>query len=59
VLLLDRDPATWPNAELAIATLRIADLRVLDRDPCEELDGIGARATRYRDELKHDQWRWP
>lgn len=59
VLLLNRDPATWPNAELAIATLRIADLQLLDSDSCEELDGIGARATRYRNELKHDRWRRP
>ena len=59
VLLLDRDPAAWPNAELAIATLPIADVRLLDRDPCEELDGIGARAARYRDELERNRWRRP
>lgn len=59
VLLLDRDPAAWPNSELALAALPIAQLELLDSDSCEELDGIGARAARYRDELKRDRWRRP
>ena len=46
VLLLGRDPAAWPNAELALAALPIAQLALLDHDRCEELDGIGARAAR-------------
>ena len=57
VLLLDRDPAAWPNAELALAALPIAQLALLGRDRCEELDGIGARAARYRNELDRGRWR--
>jgi hypothetical protein len=59
VLLLDGDPAAWPNAALALAALPIAHLELLDCDPCEELDGIGARAARYRAELRRDLWRRP
>ena len=58
VLLLDQDPASWPNAELALQHLSIAkDLELLDSDRCEELDGVGARATRYRDQIKRGCWR--
>ena len=63
VLLLGRDPAAWPNAALALAHLPITpgagEVRLLDEDPCEELDGIGARAARYRAELDRGRWRLP
>ena len=63
VLLLAGDnPAKWPNAALAVAhhpALSGRDVRLLEPDPCEELDGVGARATRYRDELAAGAWRLP
>jgi hypothetical protein len=63
VLLLGCDPAAWPNAALALAHLPItpgADaVRLTDPDPCEELDGIGARAARYRAELERGRWQLP
>jgi hypothetical protein len=63
VLLLDRDPASWPNAELALAHLPITpgadEVRLIDADRCEELDGVGARAARYRAELKRGRWKLP
>ncbi len=63
VLLIGRDPAAWPNAALALAHLPItpgADrVRLVDEDPCEELDGTGARAARYRAELDRGRWRLP
>ena len=63
VLLADGNPAAWPNAALALAHLPIepgADqVRLLDEDRCEELDGIGARATRYRAELACGRWQLP
>ena len=63
VLLLDRDPAAWPNALLALKHLPISpgadEVRLLDADPYEELDGIGARAARYRNELERGRWNRP
>ena len=63
VLLAGRNPAAWPNAALALAHLPIApgadQVRLLDADRCEELDGIGARATRYRAELARGRWQLP
>lgn len=63
VLLLGRDPAAWPNAALALEHLPIApgadQVRLVDADPCEELDGIGARVARYRAELAQGRWRLP
>jgi hypothetical protein len=61
VLLSGDDPAAWPNAELAVRHLPA--LRVdgapslVGRDRVEELDGTGARATRYRAELARGLWR--
>jgi hypothetical protein len=64
VLLAGADPAAWPNAELALRHL--PELRgapdsptLLGRDRLEELDGNGARATRYRAELARGLWRLP
>jgi hypothetical protein len=60
VLLMGRDPAVWPNAALALEHLPIAgddQFRLLDEDQCEELDGTGARAARYRSELDRGRWR--
>jgi hypothetical protein len=61
VLMLGRDPTEWPNAALALAHLPItpgaSEVRLVDEDPCEELDGTGARATRYRAELNRGRWR--
>jgi hypothetical protein len=63
VLLLGGDPAAWPNAELALAALPITpsdhEVELIGPDRCDELDGIGARATRYRDELDRGRWRLP
>ena len=63
VLLGGRDPAAWPNAALALAHLAIApaadEVRLLEPDRFEELDGIGARATRYRAELARGHWQLP
>jgi len=63
VLLLDRDPAAWPNAALALEHLPIspgaAEVTLLDTDSYEELDGIGARAARYRNELERGRWNRP
>jgi hypothetical protein len=63
VLLLGRDPAVWPNAALALEHLSIApgaeEVRLVDVDPCAELDGTGARAARYRAELDQGRWLLP
>jgi hypothetical protein len=58
VLLIGRDPAAWPNAELALETLPIVPRSdLVGPDRCEELDGVGARAARYRNELEQGRWR--
>jgi hypothetical protein len=63
VLLLGHDPAAWPNAALALAHLPIAPgadaVGLTDPDPCQELDGIGARAVRYRAQLARGRWPLP
>ncbi|RKQ92956.1 hypothetical protein C8N24_2813 [Solirubrobacter pauli] len=62
VLLAEGDPSAWPNAELALkhlAALSVHDVRLLEPDRCEELDGVGARATRYRDQLARGTWALP
>ncbi|MEO8691002.1 MAG: hypothetical protein ABI611_22660 [Solirubrobacteraceae bacterium] len=65
VLLAGADPAAWPNAELAlrhVPELRVArgsDPQLVDLDGCAELDGVGARAARYRAELDHGHWQLP
>ena len=62
VLLEGSDPAAWPNAALALARLPAlvaGSVRLLGPDRCEELDGVGARAARYRAELERGRWRLP
>ncbi|MDA0139453.1 hypothetical protein [Solirubrobacter deserti] len=61
VLLAGGDPARWPNAELALQRLPGlgASPRLRESDRCEELDGVGARATRYRAELARGSWQVP
>jgi hypothetical protein len=62
VLLAGADPASWPNAELALnhlPELAADGVRLLEPDRCEELDGVGARATRYRAELARGDWQAP
>lgn len=63
VLLLGDDPAAWPNASLALEHLPIrpgaAESELVDEDPCAELDGIGARAHRYRADLAAGRWQPP
>ena len=59
MLLAGGDPASWPNAELALANLPAVGgqrVRLLEPDSFEELDGIGGRATRYRGELARGAW---
>ncbi len=51
VLLDGGEPALWPNASVAIGSGdALPDLTVPDRH--EALDGVGARAARYRDERR-------
>jgi hypothetical protein len=65
LLLAGGDPAAWPNAELALC--HMAELRAgREREPeltwpdaHGELDGVGARAERYRAELRDGRWRLP
>ena len=65
VLLAGGDPAAWPNAELAVRhhpALRATTAPepvLVDRDRVEELDGVGARARRYREQLAAGAWRLP
>ena len=63
VLLAGGDPAAWPIAALALEHLPITpgadQVRLLDDDPCHELDGTGARAQRYRAELARGRWQLP
>jgi hypothetical protein len=61
VLLTGGNPASWPNAELALTHLPGIDAgpRLLEPDRCDELDGTGARATRYRAELARGVWQAP
>ena len=59
VLLGGGDPAAWPNAELALGQLHhdgTPEPRVVGPNPCAELDGVGARAQRYRHELETGRW---
>jgi hypothetical protein len=59
VLLSGGDPAAWPNAELALEQLqqaRASEPQVVGPNPCVELDGVGARAQRYRHELEAGRW---
>ncbi len=65
VLLAGGNPAGWPNADLAlehVPALRAAhgcDPQLIDRDRYAELDGVGARAQRYRTELTRGDWQLP
>jgi hypothetical protein len=63
VLLDGGNPAAWPNAALALAHLpalqTAPEVRLLEPDRCEELDGLGARANRYRAELARGRWQLP
>jgi len=61
-LLLDgADPAAWPNAALATerGAHRADEPELTGPDPHAELDGLGARATRYRTELAAGRWAVP
>jgi hypothetical protein len=59
LLLAGRNPAAWPNAQLASEWLELDGPRLVEPDPCEELDGFGARATRFRDQLARGDWSLP
>ncbi len=65
VLLAGGNPAGWPNAELALDHIpalraaRASDPQLVDRDGYAELDGVGARAARFRAELTRGHWRLP
>ncbi len=64
VLLAGGNPAGWPNADLAlehIPALRViaGEPQLVDRDRYAELDGVGARAQRYRTELTRGDWQLP
>jgi hypothetical protein len=63
VLLDGGNPAAWPNAALALAhfpALQTAPtVALLEPDRFAELDGLGARATRYRAELARGRWQLP
>jgi hypothetical protein len=63
LLLAGRDPAAWPNAALAIEHApELAGTpapRLLEPDRFAELDGVGARAARYRAELARGRWQLP
>jgi hypothetical protein len=61
LLLAGADPADWPNAALAGQTLarrapRAPGPEALGPDPHVELDGVGARAARYRAEQRAGRW---
>jgi len=57
------DPAAWPNAALAAPAIRpgtrLAEPELIDPDSHAELDGVGARAERYRGELAGGRWALP
>ncbi|MDA0166284.1 hypothetical protein OM076_38825 [Solirubrobacter ginsenosidimutans] len=61
LLVAGANPGDWPNAELALAhhpALRdTAQPRLIEPEHCEELDGLAARAIRYRAELAAGRWR--
>jgi hypothetical protein len=58
VLAAGGDPVAWPNAELArhwltAPRLGVEEPQLVGRDTFAALDGIGARAERYRAELEN------
>jgi hypothetical protein len=63
LLIAGRNPSVWPNAWLAIEhapeLAGLSQPRLLEPDRFAELDGLGARAARYRDELKRGRWPLP
>jgi hypothetical protein len=68
VLAAGADPAAWPHAELARRWLpalrdRTNEPELVGRDTFAALDGVRARADRYRAELAHGRWAlapdWP
>jgi hypothetical protein len=63
LLLSGGDPASWPNADLALDHLPqlsvMSATRIVGPTECSELDGVGARAARYRRELETGRWTLP
>jgi hypothetical protein len=64
LLLAGADPAAWPNAALATRALELgghhtAEPELIGPDVYAELDGVGARAARYRSELANGRWALP
>jgi hypothetical protein len=64
LLLAGTDPAAWPNAALALGAPELADRgaaqpELTGADRYAELDGVGARAARYRAEVAHGRWAPP
>jgi hypothetical protein len=64
LLLAGADPAAWPNAVLATGALerhaRVGPRpELIGPDAHAELDGMGARAARYRAELANGRWALP
>jgi hypothetical protein len=61
LLLAGADPARWPNGALAARApglhgRRTEALVITGPDAHAELDGVGARAARYRAELANGRW---
>jgi hypothetical protein len=64
LLLAGANPAEWPNASLATQALgrggrHTVAPALIGPDPHAELDGVGARAERYRAELANGRWALP
>jgi hypothetical protein len=64
LLLAGANPAEWPNASLATQALgRVGRHTIapalIGPDPHAGLDGVGARAERYRAELANGRWALP
>ena len=64
LLLADADPAAWPDAALAARAPELHGrhteaLVITGPDSHAELDGVGARAARYRTELADGRWALP
>jgi hypothetical protein len=64
VLAAGANPVAWPNAELARRWLTSPPLgadepQLVGRDTFAALDGVDARAERYRAELDNGRWQLP
>jgi hypothetical protein len=64
LLLGGANPAAWPNAVLAMNACErggrlTAQPQLLGPDAHAELDGVGARAARYRTDLANGRWALP